>query len=601
LKGGYFVKKVLVLVSVLAILAVTFAAFGCQPTPAPTPPKTTAPAPAPTSAAPAPAPAPTVAPAPPAANKFEMMPNPWEPNGQPGGVLRFGILGGPAGFDLYLKPAWAAVFLIPIYNTLVTLNLEYQSPALANIAPDLAEKWTISPDGTVYTFNLVKNAKWHDGTAFTADDVIFSFNKMMDVKAGSRVASSLPANLVVTKVDDYTVKMTLPAASPGFLVNLTSGYMIIQPKSAATADPKVPQFAVGTGPYKFKSYMPNSLWEVEKNKDYFKKDAKGGALPYLDGIQIYILPSATGTTDAYVAKKLDMTNPMQVLYNQQDVDKVEKNAPETKKLSSGGSTGYHQYLNTKFAPFQDANVRKAMALVFSSEDQILARFGSLNFGFPGMGFFNSTWGNPTVEVAKVMGWADATGKMKSYDDRIKEAQALMKASKYPDGFTIRMVYAAVAGNHSESSFTQYGDTLKKYLNIKYELKPYATNAEAYKARDAGDWEMFNEVLYATSPDPDSYIPFFKTGGSSNFMGYSNAKVDALFAQQTTEMDPIKRQVMTREIEKLVLTDIPILPGAFLKGNIYFYPYVHNVGTTQMIYGPENRLEYVWMEVAKQYK
>jgi peptide/nickel transport system substrate-binding protein len=593
-------RKTLLLASVLVILAVTFAGFGCQPTPAPAPPKPTTAAPAPAPAATTPAP--TVAPAAPAgATKFEMTPNPVEPNAQAGGVLRFGILGGPAGFDLHLKPAWAAVFLMPVYNTLVTLAPEYQSPTLANIAPDLAEKWTISPDGKVYTFNLVKTVKWHDGKPFTADDVKYSFDKMMDVKSGSRVATSFPTGMVVDKIDDFTIKMTLPAASPGFLVNLTSGYLVIQPKHLAAADNKVPAFAVGTGPFKFKSYLPNSLWEVEKNKDYFKKDAKGMQLPYLDGVQIYILPGMTGTTDAFIAKKLDMTNPMQVLYQAADVNKVKANAPEAKALGSGGSTGYHMYLRKNFGPFMDPNVIKAMGLVFSSEDQILARFGDLYFGFPGMGFFNSTWGNPTTEIAKVMGWADASGKMKTYDERIKEAQALMKASKYPDGFTIRMVYAAVAGNHSETSFTQYGDTLKKYLNIKYELKPYATNPEAYKARDAGDWEMFNEVLYATSPDPDSYIPFFKTGGSSNFMGYSNPKVDALFTQQAVEMDAIKRQQMTREIERLVLAELPILPGAFLKGNIYYYPYVHNVLTYQMIYGPENRLEYVWMEAAKQYK
>jgi peptide/nickel transport system substrate-binding protein len=187
-----------------------------------------------------------------------------------------------------------------------------------------------------------------------------------------------------------------------------------------------------------------------------------------------------------------------------------------------------------------------------------------------------------------MGWAG-----KTYDQRIAEAKKLMSESGFKDGFKIRMVYANVSGAHSEPSFIQYGDALKKHLNITYELKPYPSNAEAYKARDAGDWEMFNEIIYTSLPDPDAYMAYFKTGGSSNFMKYSNPEVDKLFDSQTRELDAVKRREYTVQIEKLILQDKAVMPGAFLQGNLYIYPYVTNFGPTAMIYGPESKFEMTW--------
>lgn len=508
-----------------------------------------------------------------------------------GGIARYVQIAGPSGYDLHtLQSAWAGGPVVPIYNNLIQLNPMYREATTANIVGDLAKEWKISADGTEITFYLHQGIRWHDGSPFTADDVVYSLQKMADPKRATRIATTLAAMENVTKIDDYTVKVKTRFPSPSFLLALCNGYAVIMSKKSEGLDPRTTDFLIGTGPFKFKKYIAESLFEVEKNPNYFKKDAAGRPLPYLDGIQIYIMRGAGAGTDAFIAKQLDLLNPIQILYTNSDVQKVEKGAPEAVSISTKSNTPFLIYLNKTFKPFQDPKVLRAIGLVFSSEDQLMARLGDLKFGQPNRGIFSYTWGITEDEVKKLMGWEG-----KTYEQRVAEAKKLLSESSFPNGFTIRMVYANVPGAHSEPSFIQLGDALKKHLGIEYVLKPYPSNAEAYKARGANEWEMFNEVLYASIPDPDAYMAYFMTNGSSNFMQYSNPDVDRLFERQTRELDFEKRRELTREIERLLLRDLPVLPGAFLQGNLYLYPYVRNFGPTQMIYGPENKLEYVWFD------
>jgi peptide/nickel transport system substrate-binding protein len=563
---------------------------------APAAPPTT-PTPKPTGAtAPAPVPATT---APPAANPsqaqmagLQLTPNDWSSDPpKKGGIITYTQIAGPGGYDLHQRPAWAGGPCVPIYSNLVQVNPAYQEAVISNIVGDLAERWDISPDGTKYTFYLVKNAKWHDGKPFTADDVIYSLDKIMDTKAGSRMAGTLEAMKDYTKVDDYTVVMNTKYPSPGFLVNVANPYNVIQPKHMAGKDNKSTDFLVGTGPFKFKEYIPESSFSLVRNPDYFKKDKNGVQLPYLDGITIYIMKA--GGVDAFIAKKLDMVNPMQLVATKSDYDKIRASAPDARLFEVRANTPYCIWLNLKSAPLKDPKVLQALALVFNSEDQLLARVGDLMFGQPDRGLFRSAWANPVPEVQKIMGWADATGKLKPYDQRIKEAQQLMKESKYPDGFTVRMAFTTLQNTHAEASFIEYGEKLKKNLNIKYELKTVQSTPELEKIRNSGEWDMLNEVFNPATVDPDSNAAYFKTSGTFNFMGYSNARVDALFDQQAREMDIAKRAAISRDIEAQILKDRPVLPGAFFTGYVVYYPYVKNFGQTWGVYGPENKFEQTW--------
>jgi len=589
-----FLSTIFVLLLITATILTGCGADKLEPTPTPTT--------APTTSAPSTTPAPTSAPAPTSTPAPE--PTDWTPppkagftanvfsaeDPQYGGVLRWVGISGPTGYDPHLRPAWAGTVIVQIYNQLVRQSIYYQNSVDLNIEGDLAESWTVSNDSLTYTFKLRQGVKWHDGEAFTADDVIYSFDKMQDVEAGSRVASTFSGVESYRKVDDFTVEMVLKAPSPSFLTTLAGAYNSILPEHLAGADNRNPDFLVGTGPFMFKEYVQDSYFETKRNPNYFREDWNGNQLPFLDGVKLYIMPGPGAGVDAFIAKNLDVINPMQLIYSMDQVEKIAAYAPEAVFEQSKSETAYFIYLNKEFAPFNDPKVLEAMGLIMDSEAQVIARWGDIEFGQPDRGIFSSTWGNDVSTVQKIMGWAG-----KTWDQRVTEAQKLISESGYPDGFTVRMVYAAVPGNHSELSFTVFGEDLKKYLNIDYELKPYPDNASAYQARSEGEWEMFNEVLYAYTADADAYAGFFTTGSRQNFMNYSNPEVDSLFAQVAVELDLAERQKITREIEEILLRDMVVMPGAFLTGNRYFYDYVHNFVGLQGIYNTENKFEYVWME------
>ncbi len=187
----------------------------------------------------------------------------------------------PAGYQTFSQ---ATIFYL-IFNNLVQLDEDVKT-----ILPDLAESWEMSPDGKVFTFTLRKDVRWHDGTPFTARDVIFSFSrqllepyryvKYMGLVEGAQDyqdgKTSRPKGL--EPLDDYTVRVTLTAPNAIFLMLLTEPSCMIVPEHLledikpdgiessrfATSSP------IGTGPYKFVRYLTDQLVELDVNPDYFK-------------------------------------------------------------------------------------------------------------------------------------------------------------------------------------------------------------------------------------------------------------------------------------------------------------------------------------------
>ena len=144
-----------------------------------------------------------------------------------------------------------------------------------NVEYFLAESMTASEDFLTYTAKLRKDVKWHDGEAFTADDVVFTYEQMLKEENGGWARSQLIFNdqpVKVEKVDDYTVKFTLPELSMGAFEAL--GNIFIMPKHVYEGETNIansPKNAtpVGTGPYKFKEYKAGESVTFEKNRRLF--------------------------------------------------------------------------------------------------------------------------------------------------------------------------------------------------------------------------------------------------------------------------------------------------------------------------------------------
>lgn len=188
------------------------------------------------------------------------------------------------------------------------------------VEPWLAERWTASPDGLVYTLTLREGLQWSDGTPFTSADVTFTFNAVFDPTTKSVLASGLEVDgkpLTATAPDARTVVVTFPRPfGPGIrlLDNLVilprhkleaavTGGTLGQTWTSATP----PADLVGMGPFVLTSYEPGQRLAFGRNPRYWRRADKGDALPYLDGLVLEIVPDANAELLRLQSGQIDMT------------------------------------------------------------------------------------------------------------------------------------------------------------------------------------------------------------------------------------------------------------------------------------------------------
>lgn len=279
-----------------------------------------------------------------------------EAAGNQGGTLRVRFGGDIAGFDP------AMLFQIEnqtvaqnIYNGLLRYNEETNE-----IIEDLASSYEVSDDGLTYTFELREGVAFHDDFGdLTADDVVFSFERIMDPDTGSRYASEVANIAEVTALDDLTVEFTLESPNANFLHTVSAfnqGFIVSQ----AAVEERGDDFAlnpVGTGPFAFDSYTPGDTVLLVAHEDYFE------GRPALDAVEFRIIAEETtaevalsnGEVDAFFA----MSSPevVQRLEEDEEITVHRRTASFVNNL----------ILNTQEEPLDDVRVRQAMAHAINRE------------------------------------------------------------------------------------------------------------------------------------------------------------------------------------------------------------------------------------------
>ena len=218
-------------------------------------------------------------------------PKDFEPEpGKEGGTVYFILNGDPKTLNPALAQETTSTAVIgPLFSGLTRLNLKTMRPE-----PDLAQRWEVSEDGRVWTFYLRKNVRWSDGTPFTADDVVFTFNEVYyndEIPSSARDILTVKGKRIkVEKIDDHTVRFILPEPFAPFLNALS---VEILPKHKleryvregtfntawnVNTDPKE---IVGTGPWVIKEYVKGQRVVYERNPYYWERDEEDRRLPYI--------------------------------------------------------------------------------------------------------------------------------------------------------------------------------------------------------------------------------------------------------------------------------------------------------------------------------
>jgi peptide/nickel transport system substrate-binding protein len=227
--------------------------------------------------------------------------------------------------------------------------------------PALAESWHVSPNAQVWTFKLRKGVAFHDGSAFTADDVVYSLNRVLDPKTASPSQQGLALTLRVRgirKVNKYTVQLILKRPN-AFLLQLIGSYNLRIVKRGATAN-QLASKPIGTGPFRFSAYKAGELFQVRRNPNYWQS-----GLPYLDGIQVKAIPEQASKVQAVLSGDVDIADAVDI------PTAIQLRGNSAVRLYTLKGAGFNVIaFQQNVAPFNDVRVRQALKMAFN-RDQML--------------------------------------------------------------------------------------------------------------------------------------------------------------------------------------------------------------------------------------
>ncbi len=441
---------------------------------------------------------------------------------QKGGTLRVAIQGPSSGLDPAIISDPATIEITHnIYNFLVRVDATFTP------YPDLATKWTTSPDGKTWTFPLHQNVKFHSGKAMTADDVLYTFQRIQDPKTGSAAASLLSGVASIQKLDDYTVQFNLKSADPDFAVTLSDYHMCIIEKGFSGNFSQNPS---GTGPWKLKEFVPADHCLLVRNPSYFE-----AGLPYLDGIRFVFLPDASTQVAGLRTGSIDFIEQLTPTEAQPLVGVSGINI-----VTMAGSGFINMRMRSDRPPFNDVRVRQAFKYVVD-------RKAINNVVFAGKGVLGND-----QPVAPAFSWYTDIG-LRQRD--VAKAKALLAAAGHPKGLTVNLVASPFVGG---SDYAEAYQQLAGDAGI--DVKILTETGADYFAKDWLEVD-FGLTSWGGRPAPGILLNLlYKTGAVWNEAHYSNKQLDSLIASTGSELNAAKRKAGYKQIELLISNDGPsIIP------------------------------------------
>ncbi|OLV17727.1 ABC transporter substrate-binding protein [Deinococcus marmoris] len=489
------------------------------------------------------------------------------------GYSALGVVKGKAGGNMTLALGDAPQSLF--YYGVIDNNLGLISQQLFDglvefnystykIEPALAESWTISDGGKVYTFKLRQGVKWSDGQAFNADDVIFTYKNMImnpEARAGDAGNFKLDGkDITIKKVDANTVQFNLPRAAPAFL--LQQRYFIMpqhklvkfsQDGGAKAADINnawptniAPAEVVGTGPFKLASYTAGQKVSLVRNPNYWKVDASGTPLPYLNALDFLIIRDPQAQVAQFLAGNLDQLNISGAQFP--DLKSKEVAGAPFKVIRSTALFGSPPFLAYNFDAktpalsklFGDARFRRAMQSAVDRERIIDTVYNGLAT-LPGHGIapIDKQW---YVNTKAQLGKFDLAAAGKALDAlNVKDTDG-NGVRNVPGGKDLEfdLTYGTDSSVYPAMATILQSDFKK--LGVKVNLKG-VLSSKLLSTGLSGDYEAIL-AAFGDQPDPELRKPIWQPGGSLYFWHRSTQPATDGATPNLAKMAPWEKEIYT---------------------------------------------------------
>lgn len=454
----------------------------------------------------------------------------------------------------YLNPILASDSASAAVNSLVYNGLVKYDKDL-NLVGDLAERWEIKNNGKVITFFLRKNVYWHDGTKFTAADVKFTYEKLVDPKVKTPYSSDFQLIEKCEIIDDYTIKFVYRET---FVPALESWGIGIIPKHVYDTDKydfnshPANRNPVGTGPYKFLKWITDEKIELIANKDYFEGE------PYIQKYVFRIIPDQSVQFLELLNESIDSMGltPDQFYAYKEFFSKYNK-------FSYPSFSYTYLGFNLTHPLFKDKNVRRAIAHAINKQEiisNILLGKGKPATGpFPPQSWaYNEDVKDFEYDIDKAKKLLEEVGWKLNTEKNI--LQCVINVNGKPQVVNFEFTLITNQGNKTRQLIAEIIQQQLRKVGIKVDIQIL-------------EWSIFinNYIVprnfdavilgWSLSRDPDQYSIWHSSQrkpGQYNFVGYVNYEVDKLLELGRKEFNFENRKQIYKKIHQIIHDDIPYI-------------------------------------------
>ena len=469
-----------------------------------------------------------------------------------GGALRM-IQEEPVGLDPILSESvYESLPVNQLFDTLVA------SDDSLNVVPSLAESWKISRDGLQYDIRLRGDVRFHDGKVLTAEDVVFTFHRVLRIggtdslaypyltviKGADEYVSGAATEMIgVTQRDERTVRFQLKHRNPLFLELLTLDNLSIVPKHLlsggnADQDEAFARAPIGTGPFVFGEWTDDHI-RLDRNSSYF------GGPAHLDEVRLNFYGEEAGDYGEarYLAGELDLLEP------------TSRSLARMQKLAGTNVQQFQELsisflgLNSSRPPLDQRWLRQAIAHAID-RDRMVDASPTLRRSAPG------------ILPPGIAGFTPEEKRLVYDPERSKQ---LLAEAGHTDGRGLPPIrlYDPSGGSKPDAVIEQIISDLAA-VGIRFERRAISW-AEMGERLDNGSCDAFVLAWVADMSDPDAFLSIFGESGASNYFQFEDDVTRALLRDAGLEFEPAERGRAFREVERYVLEQAPIVPLYHTRG------------------------------------
>ena len=442
------------------------------------------------------------------------------------------------------------------------------------VVPSLAQKYEVSDDGLTWTFHLRDGLKWSDGSDFTANDFVYSWQRMVDPdiaapyaetvlgmvegydeaigkpdENGNQTTTPDITKLRVEAPDDKTFVVHMSHPTPYF--DKLAAFAALSPvkKDVVEAKPDGwtldPKTYISTGPFKLAEWKSGSYLMLEKNENYWNKDAVK-----LDGIKCLLMEDQNAAFSAYESGDALMIKDIPT----QEITTLQKR-PDYRLDPQIGT--YFIDLNNTLDEFKDAKVRQALSLALDRKyisETITAGTYTPAKGFVPAGVVDwdtSAWEDHITDPSVYINVDD-------YQGNLAKAKELLKEAGHENGAGLPTIVYSTNDQSYHKKIAEYLQQVWGELGVKVEV-----NIVEWKSftpqRRSGNYQAARDGWVMDYNDPSNILQLTSTGNGNNSSKYSNPEYDALLEKAASEADPQTRFGYFHQAEEMLMRDMGVTP------------------------------------------